>query len=372
MREGAAAGPLPERSAPPDQPAAAAAGRHLRGDRLGHGDLARWRRRLAQVRDTHGGASIFYFGGGGQGNHLGGAYSGATMRALGGRYRSNALAQEKTGEFWVNARLLGTMVRGDMEHAEVALFIGKNPWQSHGIPHARTTLKEIARDPDRALIVIDPRRSETAELADFHLAVRPGTDAWCLAALVAVLVQEGLVARVVARRAHGRARRHRSDLRRRAGGRLRGDVRRRRGAAAGDGAPHRQGVERGRLRGPRHPDEPPLDAGELSGEAALAADRQLRQAGHAVLAHRDGGAGPRRQRRQGRQGRQDEPGRRCPHHRWAGALQRHRRGDPDRPSGPVPGHGGRERQPRPLAGRQHAACGRRWRRWTWWWSSTSP
>ena len=151
--------------------------------------------RFAAVRDTYGGESIFYFGGGGQGNHLGGAYSGATLRALGARYRSNALAQEKTGEFWVNARMLGTMVRGDMEHAEVALFIGKNPWQSHGLPHARTTLKEIARDPERALIVIDPRRSETAELADIHLAVRPGTDAWCLAALVAVLVQEGLVAR---------------------------------------------------------------------------------------------------------------------------------------------------------------------------------
>ena len=122
-------------------------------------------------------------------------YSGATLRALGARYRSNALAQEKTGEFWVNARMLGTNVRGDMEHAEVALFVGKNPWQSHGIPHARTTLKEIARDPERALIVIDPRRSETAELADIHLAVRPGTDAWCLAALVAVTVQEGLVRR---------------------------------------------------------------------------------------------------------------------------------------------------------------------------------
>ena len=151
--------------------------------------------RFARVRDEHGGESIFYFGGGGQGNHLGGAYSGATLRALGARYRSNALAQEKTGEFWVNAKMLGAMVRGDFEHAEVALFIGKNPWQSHGIPHARTTLKEIARDPERALIVIDPRRSETAELADIHLAVRPGTDAWCLAALVAILVQEGLVDR---------------------------------------------------------------------------------------------------------------------------------------------------------------------------------
>ncbi len=87
------------------------------------------------------------------------------------------------------------MVRGDFEHAEVALFVGKNPWQSHGIPRARTTLKEIARDPTAAMIVIDPRRTETAELADFHLPVRPGTDAWCLAALVAVLVQEDLVDR---------------------------------------------------------------------------------------------------------------------------------------------------------------------------------
>ena len=148
--------------------------------------------RFADVRDTWGGASIFYYGGGGQGNHLGGAYATATRAALGSTFRSNALAQEKTGEFWVNGQMLGTHVRGDFEHAEVGLFVGKNPWQSHGLPHARTTLKEIARDPDRALIVIDPRRTETADLADHHLAVRPGTDAWCLAAIGAVMVQEGL------------------------------------------------------------------------------------------------------------------------------------------------------------------------------------
>ena len=151
--------------------------------------------RLAHVRDTWGGETIFYYGGGGQGNHLGGSYSGATLRALGSRYRTNALAQEKTGEFWVNGRMFGGPVRGEFEHAEVALFIGKNPYQSHSMPHARTTLKEIARDPERCMIVIDPRRSETAELADIHLAVRPGTDAFCLAAIVAVLVQERLTAR---------------------------------------------------------------------------------------------------------------------------------------------------------------------------------
>ena len=43
------------------------------------------------------------------------------------------------------------------------------------------------------MIVIDPRRSETAEMADIHLQVKPGTDAWCLAALGAVLVQEDLI-----------------------------------------------------------------------------------------------------------------------------------------------------------------------------------
>jgi anaerobic selenocysteine-containing dehydrogenase len=150
---------------------------------------------FARVRDTHGGETIFYYGGGGQGNHLNGGYASATRAVLGSRYRSNALAQEKTGEFWVNGKMLGGYTRGDVEHAEVTVWVGKNPYQSHSIPHARTTLKEIARDPNRSMVVLDPRRTETAELADFHLALRPGTDAWCLAALAAVIVQEGLLDR---------------------------------------------------------------------------------------------------------------------------------------------------------------------------------
>jgi anaerobic selenocysteine-containing dehydrogenase len=151
--------------------------------------------RFARLRDEHGGASILYYGGGGQGNHLPGAYASATRRALGMRYRSNALAQEKTGEFWVNARMLGNGVRGDFEHCEVGVFLGKNPWQSHGIPRARITLKEIARDPARSLIVIDPVRTESAELADIHLQPRPGTDAWLLTAMLGILWQEHLANR---------------------------------------------------------------------------------------------------------------------------------------------------------------------------------
>ena len=149
--------------------------------------------RMTAVRDTFGGDKILYYGGGGQGNHLGGAYIEAWLKSLGVKYRSNALAQEKTGEFWVAGKMFGAGVHGDFENCEVAVFLGKNPWQSHGFARARVVIRELARDPKRCLIVIDPRRSETARKADIHLAVKPGTDAWLMAALAATLVQKDWV-----------------------------------------------------------------------------------------------------------------------------------------------------------------------------------
>jgi anaerobic selenocysteine-containing dehydrogenase len=145
--------------------------------------------RLAAVRDQHGGDKIFYYGGGGQGNHLPGAYAGATRKVLGSAFRSNALAQEKTGEFWVNAQMFGSHVRGDFEHCDVAVFVGKNPWHSHGLPRARAWLRDFSKHPGKIMIVIDPVVSETAKLADIHLQVKPGTDAWLFAALVGMIVQ---------------------------------------------------------------------------------------------------------------------------------------------------------------------------------------
>jgi len=109
------------------------------------------------------------------------------------RYASNALAQEKTGEFWMEGQMFGARPEPDFEHAEVAVFVGKNTWHSHGFERARVTLREIARDPKRSMIVLDPRRTETAELADYFLQVRPGTDAFVLAAMLGVLVQDGLL-----------------------------------------------------------------------------------------------------------------------------------------------------------------------------------
>ncbi|MEE2778224.1 MAG: molybdopterin-dependent oxidoreductase [Acidobacteriota bacterium] len=153
--------------------------------------------RLVQIRDTHGGAKIFYFGGGGQGNHLPAGYATSTRNVLGSIYRSNALAQEKTGEIWVHQQMTHASgsARGDFERCEVGMFLGKNPWQSHSIPRARVTLREMAKDPDRALIVVDVCRTETAEIADYFLQVRPGTDAWLVAAMLGILVEEERVDR---------------------------------------------------------------------------------------------------------------------------------------------------------------------------------
>jgi anaerobic selenocysteine-containing dehydrogenase len=151
--------------------------------------------RLAALRERHGGRAFAFYGGGGQGNHLGGAYSRQLMKAMKSRFVYSALAQEKTGDFWINGRLFGDQrchVTEDVEHADVVLFIGTNPFQAHGIPNARDTLRELKKDPARTMIVIDPRKTETARMADVHLQVRPGTDAFLLAAMLGIIVRDGL------------------------------------------------------------------------------------------------------------------------------------------------------------------------------------
>ena len=148
--------------------------------------------RLRRLRDTHGGTSLAYYGGGGQGNHLGGVYSSSLRAALGTPYLYSALAQEKTGDFWVNGRLFGRQtchVSCDVEHAEVVVFLGTTPVQSHGFPRARRVLQALKQDPQRTMVVIDPRVTETAALADRHLRVRPGADAFLLAAILGAIVQ---------------------------------------------------------------------------------------------------------------------------------------------------------------------------------------
>jgi anaerobic selenocysteine-containing dehydrogenase len=152
--------------------------------------------RLRDLVDRHGGKSLALYGGGGQGNHAGGAYATGLLRALGSRHVFNALSQEKTGDFWVNGYMFGSQTchtAEDVHHCDLLFVIGANPWIAHGFPNARDHLNQIRKDPNRKLIVIDPRRTETAEMADLHLAVRPGADAFLLGAILATLVRRDAI-----------------------------------------------------------------------------------------------------------------------------------------------------------------------------------
>lgn len=83
----------------------------------------------------------------------------------------------------------------DLDRVDHLLMLGANPLVSNGslmtAPDVRGRLKKL-RERSGKLVVVDPKRSRTAELADEHHAIRPGTDALLLFALVNVLFAESL------------------------------------------------------------------------------------------------------------------------------------------------------------------------------------
>jgi anaerobic selenocysteine-containing dehydrogenase len=150
--------------------------------------------KLSAIVKTHGPKSFAYMGGGGQGGHFEAAFGVRLLRGMGSHYHYNALGQELTGHFWAWGRATGRQyLFGGPDHhdSDVLLAWGWNGMMSHQMPQARRFLKQFAKDPDRVLVVIDPRLSETAEIADIHLPIRPGTDALLTRAMIAIILQEG-------------------------------------------------------------------------------------------------------------------------------------------------------------------------------------
>lgn len=84
----------------------------------------------------------------------------------------------------------------DIERCDFLLMLGANPAASNGslwtVPDFRGKAKAM-RARGGKLVLVDPRRTETAELADAHHFIRPGSDTFLLAAMAQVLFAEGLV-----------------------------------------------------------------------------------------------------------------------------------------------------------------------------------
>ena len=123
-------------------------------------------------------------------------WGGLLMGALGSHHYYSSLAQELGGEMYVGTRMLGSPGLGlgatpDYDETDMLLAIGWNGVESNMAPQARRWLRDFSRNPQKILVVVDPRRSETARLADIHLAIRPGTDALLSKAMIAIILGEG-------------------------------------------------------------------------------------------------------------------------------------------------------------------------------------
>ena len=153
--------------------------------------------KLNQLRVAHASRSIGLVGVGGQGNHMSIAYAVSFLHGLGSRMWFNALAQEKTQhsllDQWMFRASPATWLHPDDHHTRYLLLLGSNPRVSHRGHNATEILKAIAGDPGRKLVVVDPRRSETAGQADLHVPVRPGSDCYFLIGMLAVLVRRNLI-----------------------------------------------------------------------------------------------------------------------------------------------------------------------------------
>ena len=150
--------------------------------------------KLKGIIDEYGPRSFAYMGGGGQGCHFEAAFGVRLMRSLGSQYQYSALAQEFSGAFWVCGRTHGKQYlhdQPDVDNTDVLLTFGWNGMQSHQIPQAPRKLQRLSKDKDKMLIVVDPRKTETAKLADIHLPIRPGTDALLLKAMISLILKEG-------------------------------------------------------------------------------------------------------------------------------------------------------------------------------------
>ncbi len=150
--------------------------------------------KVSSLVDRHGPRSLALMGGITIGCTMQGRFAANLLQGLGSQYHYTALAQELTGRFWVDGKTYGNQylhTQPQIAKTDMLMIVGKNPMMSHHSPQARRVLTKFSKDPDKLLVVVDPRVSETARIADIHLPIRPGTDALFYRAMISIILKEG-------------------------------------------------------------------------------------------------------------------------------------------------------------------------------------
>jgi anaerobic selenocysteine-containing dehydrogenase len=163
-------------------------------------DLAAEKLRAIRARDGRDAIGV-YLGNPIVHNHAAVLLRAGFLKAIGSHNCFSAGSQDTSPRFATSFYLFGSSLRipvPDIDRTQYLLCVGANPWISNGsfmtAPDVRKRLRDL-RARGGKLVVVDPRRSETAREADEWIAIRPGGDAAWLLALVQTLVADGRVDR---------------------------------------------------------------------------------------------------------------------------------------------------------------------------------
>jgi anaerobic selenocysteine-containing dehydrogenase len=153
--------------------------------------------RLSAIQKAHGRSAVAIYNGNPVAHNHGSLIFGQLLaRSLGSRSLYSATSVDQLPQMLTSLLMFGHQLLlpiPDIDRTDFLLILGANPLASNGsimtAPGVEKRLKALRTRGGR-LVVVDPRRTETAALADQHLAIRPGADAFLLAALLHVLFAE--------------------------------------------------------------------------------------------------------------------------------------------------------------------------------------
>jgi anaerobic selenocysteine-containing dehydrogenase len=157
-------------------------------------------RRLPPIVQRHGRDAVAVYIGNPTVHNLSGMlYNRLLLRALGTRNVFSASTVDQRPKEISSALMFGTMVTHavpDLDRTSYLLLLGANPLESNGslatAPDWPGRLRRV-RERGGTVVVVDPKRTRTAERASEHVPIRPGTDAQLLMAMVHTLFAERLV-----------------------------------------------------------------------------------------------------------------------------------------------------------------------------------